>query len=145
MLKAVIKIKVLSVGKIKEVWLEQAMAEYLRRTQGQMAFEFCWSKDDVALESAVERCESAIGLDPNGPMMSSERFAEFFERQVMAGGSKIAFVIGGAEGLPPELKKRLPLISLSPMTFTHQMTRLILVEQIYRASEILKGSKYHKG
>lgn len=140
-----IKVKILSVGKTKEMWLEDALAEYLKRLQGRIAFDFSWCKDDSALQVMVGRCGRAVGLDPNGQLMSSELFASFFDRQATEGGSTIAFVIGGAEGLPPDLKQKLPLISLSPLTFTHQLTRLILVEQIYRATEILKGSKYHKG
>ncbi|MBA2728671.1 MAG: 23S rRNA (pseudouridine(1915)-N(3))-methyltransferase RlmH [Parachlamydiaceae bacterium] len=142
-----IKIRIVSVGKTKEAWLEQALAEYLQRLKAQVIFEFCWCKDDVALTALVERAnsEKVIGLDPNGQLMTSERFAEFFDRQVVEGGSKVTFVIGGADGLPSVLKTNLNLISLSPLTFTHQITRLILIEQIYRAIEILKGSKYHKG
>jgi 23S rRNA (pseudouridine1915-N3)-methyltransferase len=62
------------------------------------------------------------------------------------GGSRLSFVIGGAEGLPSELKntQKLSLLSLSALTFTHQFARIILMEQIYRASEIRKGSAYHK-
>ena len=67
-----------------------------------------------------------------------------FQQQLEKGGARITFAIGGAEGFSEEVKKSYPLISLSPLTFTHQMTRLILIEQIYRATEILKGSKYHK-
>jgi len=60
-------------------------------------------------------------------------------------GSRIAFAIGGAEGLPPQIIKQAAyILSLSPLTFTHQITRLILIEQIYRALEIEKGSQYHK-
>lgn len=141
-----IKIRIISVGKTKETWLEQALGEYLQRLKAQINFDFCWCKDDDALSALVERAgsEKIVGLDPNGQMMPSERFADFFDRQVVEGGSKVTFVIGGAEGLPTMLKQKLTLISLSPMTFTHQITRLILIEQIYRATEILKGSKYHK-
>lgn len=141
-----IKIKIFSVGKTKEPWLEQAISEYLHRLKSQATFEFCWCKDDAALTAMAGRPGNGktIALDPSGQLMSSENFTRFFERQIVEGGSKISFVIGGAEGLPSSLKTSLALISLSPMTFTHQITRLILIEQIYRAIEILKGSKYHK-
>lgn len=62
----------------------------------------------------------------------------------MTGGSRLSIVIGGAEGLPPSLKQGRELWSLSPMTFTHQWARVVLAEQIYRATEIKKGSAYHK-
>jgi 23S rRNA (pseudouridine1915-N3)-methyltransferase len=141
-----IKIRIVSVGKTKEAWLEQALTDYLQRLKAQINFEFCWCKDDVSLTALVERAsaEKIVGLDPNGLLMTSEKFADFFDRQVVEGGSKVTFVIGGAEGLPISLKSKLTLISLSPLTFTHQITRLILIEQIYRATEILRGSKYHK-
>jgi 23S rRNA (pseudouridine1915-N3)-methyltransferase len=139
-----IKIQIFSVGKTKEDWLEQAIAEYRKRLQSLVAFEFIWCKDDKALESQVEKAGAAIGLDPAGQEFSSEAFATFVDRQIVAGGSQLAFVIGGAEGLPQGLKQKLQLVSLSRLTFTHQITRLILIEQIYRSLEILKGSKYHK-
>ena len=60
------------------------------------------------------------------------------------GGSRLSFIIGGAEGLPAEVRADATLVSLSRLTFTHQMARLVLAEQIYRATEIRKGSGYHK-
>src|ERR1700722_8667853 len=110
-----IKIKIISVGKTKELWLEQALKEYLQRLKSQVAFEFCWHKDDTALEAALTRLngEKAIALDPKGQLMSSEEFTEFFDRQVIESGCKLSFIIGGPEGLTPALKKGFPLISLS--------------------------------
>jgi len=139
-----IKIKILSIGKTKEAWLEEAIAEYEKRLKGKVFFEFVWLKTDDQLLAAAEKENFVIGLDPQGKMFSSDAFAEFFHEQVIFAGSKISFVIGGATGLPQKFKTNIPLISLSLMTFTHQMTRLLLVEQIYRATEILKGSNYHK-
>lgn len=142
-----IKIKILSVGKTRELWLEQALTEYFKRLQKTIMFDCLWAKDDIQLLALVEKEDALICLDPAGKLMTSEEFAVFFERQVEAAGSRLCFVIGGPEGLPPSLKKRpkIALFSLSPMTFTHQLTRLILIEQIYRSMEILRGSKYHKG
>lgn len=139
-----IKVKILSIGKTKETWLEEAIAEYDKRLKGKISFEFVWLKNDEQLLAAAEKEASIIGLDPEGKMFSSEDFAAFFQQQIILSGSKITFIIGGAEGLPKGLKTKTPLISLSPMTFTHQMTRLLLIEQVYRATEILKGSNYHK-
>jgi 23S rRNA (pseudouridine1915-N3)-methyltransferase len=70
--------------------------------------------------------------------------ASFLSAQWEEAGSRLQLVIGGAEGIPIQLKQNSPLISLSPLTFTHQITRLILIEQLYRAVEIQKNSKYHK-
>jgi 23S rRNA (pseudouridine1915-N3)-methyltransferase len=142
-----IKIKIVSVGKTRELWLEQALAEYFKRLQKTILFECIWAKEDAHLLALVEKEEHLVCLDPAGKMMTSEEFASFFGSYMQETGSRMCFVIGGAEGLPPALKRRSKnqLLSLSSMTFTHQLTRLILIEQIYRAMEILKGSKYHKG
>jgi 23S rRNA (pseudouridine1915-N3)-methyltransferase len=141
----VIKIKLLSIGKIKESWLEEAIQEYQKRLQSQVSFEFVWAKDDRHLMDLAKKEGSLICLDPAGTLFTSEKFAQFMRTQWETAGSRLTIIIGGAEGIPQELKRLGVLISLSPLTFTHQMTRLILVEQIYRATEILKGSGYHKG
>lgn len=138
------KLRILSVGKTKEDWLEIAIAEYLKRLQSSTVIEFVFVKNDEQLEALVEKEEAVVCLDSTGQMMTSEKFSSFLIKQLETNGSRLAFVIGGAEGLPPNLKKKYPLISFSPMTFTHQIIRLILVEQIYRAIEIDKGSRYHK-
>ena len=87
-------------------------------------------------------------LDPRGKSKSSEQFSEDLYEWLNEGGSRLVFVLGGADGLPPELKSQATrsflLLSLSTLTFTHQFARTVLVEQIYRASEIKKGSGYHK-
>ena len=139
-----IRIKILSVGKTKESWLDEAVSEYLKRLQGTILFDFVWVKDDSQLLVNAEKEDHLIGLDPAGISMTSEQFSEFFAQQALISGARFAFVIGGPEGLPASLKKKIPLISLSAMTFTHQIARLILLEQVYRATEIQKGSKYHK-
>ena len=75
----------------------------------------------------------------------SEEFAEFISKKMVEGGSTISFVIGGSYGLSDELKQRCNCsISLSKMTFLHQMTRLILLEQLYRSFKILNNETYHK-
>lgn len=139
-----LRIKILSVGKTKEAWLEQALQEYLKRLQGRASFEFIWAKDDKQLLDLASRESLLVCLDVEGVMMNSEQFATFLHDKLQQGGSRLTLVIGGAEGLPPQLKQSTTLISLSPLTLTHQLTRLVLLEQIYRAFEIAKGSKYHK-
>jgi 23S rRNA (pseudouridine1915-N3)-methyltransferase len=138
------KIKIASVGKNKETWLEEACAEYIKRLQGAALIECIWVKTDEQLIAQAEKDQALICLDPNGVKLDSEGFASLLMQQLEEGGSRLTLIIGGAEGLPPPLKKTAKLISLSPMTFTHQITRLILIEQIYRAFEIHKGSRYHK-
>lgn len=138
------KIKIISVGKTKEAWLKNAIDEYLQRLQGRAQFECIWAKDDDQFASLVSREKHLIALDPAGEEMSSEGFAAFLQDRLESGGSRLTFAIGGDSGLPLNIKQSAPLLSLSKLTFTHQMTRLILVEQIYRALEINRGSQYHK-
>jgi 23S rRNA (pseudouridine1915-N3)-methyltransferase len=138
-----LKLKLISVGKTKEEWLDAAIDEYTKRLKPVMAIEFLWVKNDEQLIAAVEKESGVVCLDAAGKQMTSEQFASFISKSFEDNGSRLTLVIGGAEGLPPKLKNY-PLISLSLMTMTHQIVRLVLMEQMYRAFEILKGSKYHK-
>lgn len=138
------KLRILSIGKTKEQWLEEALDEYIKRLSKTLSIEFLWAKNNEQLIQLATKESNLICLDAGGKLMDSENFSTFILKQFEQGGSRLAIVIGGAEGLPAELKKQTGLISLSPMTFTHQIVRLILVEQIYRALEIDKGSRYHK-
>jgi 23S rRNA (pseudouridine1915-N3)-methyltransferase len=139
-----LKLKILSIGKTKEEWLEEGLKEYIKRLKPSLSLETVWAKNDAHLIELCQKEPIAIGLDPQGQLLTSEQFSAFLSQCWEKGGSRLTIVIGGAEGLPSILKQQLMLISLSPMTFTHQLTRLILVEQIYRALEIRKGSRYHK-
>lgn len=139
-----LKLKILSVGKTKEKWLNDACNEYLKRLQAVVHIESAWAKDTSQLIEWVQRETHYLCLDPAGRLFTSEELASFLTQQWEKGGSRLTLVIGGAEGLPPEIKQKGLLISLSPLTFTHQITRLVLIEQIYRVIEIQKGSHYHK-
>ena len=136
-----IKIRILSIGKNKESWLDEALKDYSDRLKRTAKIEWLFVESNPELEKKIDG--HTIALDPQGKLYSSEQFSELLLKEVEKGGSRLTFIIGGPEGLPPSFKK-LPLISLSPLTFTHQMARLILVEQIYRAFEIDRGSPYHK-
>lgn len=138
------KIRILSVGKTKEQWLESAISEYLKRLQKTASLEFVWAKNDDQLVVLAQKEEGVVCLDAAGQTMDSDQFSSFLIKKLEEHGARLTFIIGGAEGLPKGLRGAFPLLSLSPMTFTHQMVRLILVEQIYRAIEIEKGSRYHK-
>lgn len=139
-----LKLKIISVGKTKEDWLEQGLQEYVKRLKPLMSIEFVWAKNDEHLIALVEKEPLCITLDASGVPFSSEEFAKYIQQKFQEGGSRLCMVIGGPEGLPPKLKSSSQKISLSPMTLTHQMVRLLLIEQIYRAFEITRGSKYHK-
>lgn len=109
-----------------------------------MQLEFIFCRDDLHLLQLCEKEPYIIALDPKGVCLTSEAFTTFFYNHIKEAGSRLTFIIGGPNGLPNELKHVRAYLSLSPMTFTHQMSRLILVEQLYRAVEIEKGSSYHK-
>lgn len=137
-------IKILSIGKTKEAWLDQAFEEYVKRLKPTTQIVCAWAKSDAQLIEWVSKEKGIILLDPAGASLSSEKFSRFVISQMEKHGARLTFVIGGANGLPEEIKSTGSSISLSPLTFTHQIARLILIEQIYRAFEIDRGSAYHK-
>lgn len=139
------KVKILTVGKCKEAWLADALAEYAKRLQGKLSIEWLLAKNDLQLAAWASAEPHLIALDPKGELLTSEAFSARLAETLAEGGSRLAFAIGGPEGLPRQLlEKARRKWSLSPLTFTHQIARLILAEQLYRALEIEKGSQYHK-
>lgn len=135
------KVKIFTVGKVKDNWLTDALDEYSKRLKPHMSIEWHLAKTDEQLSAWLDKENAFICLDPKGSSFSSEGFSKWLHKQ----DSRISFAIGGAEGFTEEIKaKALLKISLSAMTFTHQFARLILLEQLYRAVEIDKGSPYHK-
>ena len=140
-----------------EKWLDDASTMYENRLRpSNVQVETTWHKDNPGLLKGIEadrsKGHSVVLLDPLGKTKTSEKFSENMYEWLDRGGSRLSFVIGGAEGLPPQLKypppsdrsPKLEMISLSELTFTHQFARILLIEQIYRATEIRKGSGYHK-
>ena len=158
------KIRILAIGKIKEPYLKQGIDEYLKRIKPYCQIEVVEVNDepvnDNLKDADIERVKNLegekilkllkpqdylISLDLNKKQLTSEEFAKYIEDKLVLGGSTINFVIGGSYGLSDALKKRAnDAISLSNMTFLHQMTRLILLEQIYRAFKINRNETYHK-
>jgi 23S rRNA (pseudouridine1915-N3)-methyltransferase len=143
-----------------EKWLETAYDTYETRLQSSnVNVETQYHKNDDELMKCIAIDESknhkVVLLDPCGKLCTSETFSNDMYNWLEEGGSRLTFVIGGAEGLPQEIKQQQhqrqhkkgghrDMLSLGMMTFTHQFARLLLMEQIYRASEIKKGSGYHK-
>jgi 23S rRNA (pseudouridine1915-N3)-methyltransferase len=137
-----------------ESWTDEGCNEYEKRLKtNNIDITTSFHKTDELLVSAVEHlindASPVVFLKIKGKNYSSEEFSEFCYNQLVEGGSKMSFVIGGAEGLPVSLlnkkeSQRIQYVSLSELTLTHHMARLFLIEQIYRASEIHKGTKYHK-
>ena len=138
---------ILTVGKKNSVepWIIEGCAEYEKRISTHISLSTIFLKSDEALVDAVKTTKGIIiALDENGLEMNSREFSSYYYKAFENGGARVSFVIGGFSGLPLEIKNKYPLISLSKLTWTHQMARLLLIEQIYRAIEIRNGSSYHK-
>jgi 23S rRNA (pseudouridine1915-N3)-methyltransferase len=158
------QIRVVAVGRIKEKFLQEGIAEYEKRLRPYVKLQVVELGDEKRPASASASVETAakekegerilsvipsgsfiISLDMKGLSWSSEDLADAFREWELAGKNQIAFVIGGDLGLSPEVLSRSDLrLSLSKMTFTHPMARLLLLEQIYRAWRIKSGEPYHK-
>nr|WP_225650336.1 23S rRNA (pseudouridine(1915)-N(3))-methyltransferase RlmH [Mesobacillus subterraneus] len=159
-----VNISIVTVGKLKEKYLKQGIEEYLKRLGSYAKVEVIEVPDEKAPEELSdtemiqvkqkegERILAKIGQDTfvialaiNGKLKSSEELADTLDKLATYGKSKVAFVIGGSLGLSDEVLKRADeQLSFSKMTFPHQLMRLILVEQIYRAYRINRGEPYHK-
>lgn len=136
------KVKVITQGKAKEPWLNEALSEYEKRLIGKMQIEWILVDKPKDLEEKALKESHLIALDVKGKCLNSE---EFSKALFSDWGLRPSFVIGAAEGLSPSILSHAKYrFSLSRLTFTHQMVRLILVEQLYRGLEIEQGSSYHK-
>lgn len=158
------KITILTVGKIKEKYLRDAIGEYSKRLSRYCKLEIIEVADEktpdnasMAVEESIRDKEGerlmkyirddayVITLEIGGEQISSEKFAEKIEGLGVQGTSHIQFVIGGSIGLGREILKRSDYgLSFSKMTFPHQLMRVILLEQIYRGYRIISGEPYHK-
>ncbi|MGY0694662.1 23S rRNA (pseudouridine(1915)-N(3))-methyltransferase RlmH [Virgibacillus sp. FSP13] len=158
------KISIVAVGKLKEKYLKQGIQEYLKRLTAYAKVDIIEVADEKAPENMseaemleVKRKEGdrilgaispdtyVITLEINGKMLTSEQLAAKMDELATYGKSKIAFVIGGSLGISDAVQKRGDLaLSFSKMTFPHQVMRLVLLEQVYRAFRIMRGEPYHK-
>ncbi len=158
------KITIITVGKIKEKYLKDAIGEYSKRLSKYCKLEIIEVADEKIPDNASEVVEDAIRskeaerilkhikddayvitLEINGKQLSSEELADKVDKLGVQGVSHIAFVIGGSIGLGKEvLQKSDFALSFSKMTFPHQLMRVILLEQIYRSYRIINGEPYHK-
>lgn len=157
-------ISIITIGKLKEKYLKAGIDEYLKRLSSYAKIEVIEMPDEKAPEelsqaemekvkqkegekllSKLSQDTYVIALAIDGKMKSSEELADSLDKLATYGKSKIAFVIGGSLGLSQEVLNRADeKLSFSKMTFPHQLMRLILLEQVYRAFRINRGEPYHK-
>lgn len=158
------KITVIGVGRLKEKYWQAAVEEYSKRLGKYVKLDIIEVPDEKAPET-LSRAEEeivkknegerilksvkdgayVIALAIEGKMLSSEELSEFLNERMVRGAGHIVFIIGGSLGLSDEVLKRADYkLSFSKMTFPHQMMRVILLEQFYRAVKIMKNEPYHK-
>ncbi len=156
------QIHIVCVGRLKEKWLRDAYAEYEKRLARYCKLTLTELPEsrlpespapaeiasalDAEGKAILQNCRGRIiALCIEGKLHSSEEFAAMLDSAAVRGDSAVSFVIGSSFGLSDEVKKRADQrFSMSPMTFTHQIARVLLAEQIYRAFQISTGGKYHK-
>jgi 23S rRNA (pseudouridine1915-N3)-methyltransferase len=138
-----VKLFVVAVGKIKERELRAVADDYLGRIRRYVRLEEVEVTSDAALERALPGGVTLVALDPGGDALTSTTFAKKVEAWGRRGKGDVAFVIGGAEGIPDTLLRSADArLSLSSLTLPHRLARVVLFEQIYRAFTILRGEPY---
>ena len=152
------KVKIVNIGKVKQPFVEAGEEMYLELLRRKVKLSFrelepatnlpepeMKRAEGEAVLSEVQGQDLLVVLDERGEGMSSEAFAKKLQRWMVSGKSSLVFALGGAFGHDEKVRAKADLVlSLSPLTFTYQMARLILVEQLYRAMSIIDGSPYHK-
>ncbi len=151
------KITLLTVGRIKALWIGEGCSEYITRLRASVkitVIEIPPSRHKDSEKQREEESEQILHalekergdvflLDENGERMTSKQFSIFLSKAEDM-GIPLTFIIGGAYGVTDQVRRMVRgSIQLSDMTFTHEMSRLLFLEQLYRASEIRKGSAYH--
>ena len=152
------KVKLITIGKTKQDFIRAGIKEYENKLKCFIQFELVEipdikkgkSFDEVSLKKAeAELIMNKVGddklilLDENGKQMNSRAFAKAVEQKQHLGSKSLCFAVGGAYGFSEEMKSKFQSVSLSKMTFSHQVIRLIFMEQLYRAFSIIHGFPYH--
>jgi 23S rRNA (pseudouridine1915-N3)-methyltransferase len=131
------RIRILAVGKVRKGWVREGVELYRKRLPGLAIVELRDAgpeREAAAIRAELRRDEQLVVLSEEGQTLGSRALA-----------SRLAFAIGGADGLAPALRSEASwCLSLSPLTFPHELARLLLLEQLYRAQSILQGSPYHR-
>ena len=137
--------KIIAIGKIKRKWIQTGIDMYLNRLPGLKIIEIKDSsqkKEEYMIKEILKKNETLITLNENGQTFSSKQLSK---KLLDSNSQNITFVIGGATGLSTSLNSFASWqLSLSPLTFPHEIARLLLIEQLYRAKTITQGSPYHK-
>ncbi|BCA80986.1 23S rRNA (pseudouridine(1915)-N(3))-methyltransferase RlmH [Desulfuromonas sp. AOP6] len=154
------KLHLLCVGRLSESYLREGVVDFSSRVQRYLPLTvtelreekggkkadpgFFREREGERLLARITNEAFVVALDEKGKTLQSEQLSEFLGQHMVQGTGELAFVIGGAYGLSEAVRKRANLVlSLSPLTFTHQMARLILFEQLYRSMTILRNEPYH--
>ena len=138
------KLRVVWVGKTKSPYLAKLCEDYIIRIRHFLSLEIAEVREAKIL-AAMDRSDRVVALDPGGMAWTSEGFAKFIQQHMTSDPRRLTFVIGDYAGLSDEVKQRADVSwSLSPLTFTHDLTRILLLEQLYRALSIIKNLPYAK-
>lgn len=137
--------KIIAIGKIKKKWIKEGIEMYLKRLPGLEVKEIKDStqlKEEHTIKEIISKNEFLVTLNENGQSFTSKQLAT---KLLNSHNQNITFVIGGASGLTSSLNNLASWqLSLSPLTFPHEIARLLLIEQLYRAKTITQGGPYHK-
>ena len=137
--------KIIAIGKIKKKWIQEGIEMYLKRLPGLEVIEIKdnkQTKEEHAIKEIIRKNEILVTLNENGQSFTSKQLAT---KLLNSHNQNIIFVIGGPSGLSPSLNNSASWqLSLSPLTFPHEIARLLLIEQLYRAKNITQGGAYHK-
>lgn len=137
------RLVVVAAGKIRGRELRAVADDYLQRIRRYLRCEEIEARDAAGLARSIPDGAFRVALEVGGDALSSEAFARRVEQWGSRGKGDVAFVIGGAEGIPPELSRAADYrLSLSSMTLPHRLARVLLFEQLYRALTILRGEPY---
>lgn len=147
-----LRVSVLCIGKLRERFYTDACEEYIKRLSRYCSLEVTELpetgdivRDGNAMLAKLPTGAYVVALCVEGRLFSSEELSKYISDYALRGGSRICFLIGGSDGLSPEVKDRSDLrLSMSRMTFPHHLARVMVLEQIYRAFTIAEGGKYHK-
>lgn len=144
------KILIISPGKGHDATVLEGIAEYQKRLPKKFALAWSFPKqgslenEGESILNVLKKEDFAILFDERGKDISTQEFAKLLEKHKVEGTKRLVFIIGGAFGVSAAVKERANLtLKLSSLVFPHMLARLMLVEQLYRASSILEGGKYH--